>query len=105
GGCTTRGASRRRPMQTFRRTVAVVILPAIAWLGAACGRDVPTEARPGRMATDAFSTDLSQSYQVILSCTDGHSVVLSVGSATLTTFAADVDAINASGTGVTCTLA
>src|SRR5438445_11484728 len=89
-------------MQT--RHLAVLLLPVIGYWVAACGRDVPTEARPGRMATDAFSTDLSQSYQVILSCTDGHSVVLSVGSATLTTLAADVDAINASGTGVTCTL-
>jgi hypothetical protein len=56
------------------------------------------------MATDVISTDLSQSYQVILSCTDGHSVVLSVDPATLTSLAADVDAMNASGTGVTCTL-
>jgi len=54
--------------------------------------------------TDALSTDLGQSYQVILSCTDGHSVVLSVDAATLTSLAADVDAINASGTGVSCTL-
>ena len=91
-------------MQTLRRTVSVLVFPVIAWLGAACGRDVPTEARPGRMATDAISTDLSQSYQVILSCTDGHSVVLWVDAATLTSLAADVDAINASGTGVTCRL-
>src|SRR3989441_8579983 len=98
-------------MQTFRRTVAVVILPAIAWLGAACERDTPTEARPGGMPlsvsgdlTDALSTDLGQSYQVILSCTDGHSVILWVGSATLTSLAADVEAINASDTGVSCTL-
>ena len=41
---------------------------------------------------------------MILSCTDGHSVVLSVDAATLTSLAAGVDAINASGTGVTCTL-
>ncbi len=98
-------------MQTLRRTVAVLTFPAIAWLGAACERDTPTEARPGGMAlrvsgdlTDALSTDLGQSYQVILSCTDGHSVVLWVDAATLTSLAADVDAINASGTGVTCTL-
>src|SRR3989441_13005718 len=98
-------------MQTFRRTVAVVILPAIAWLGAACERDTPTEARPGGMPlsvsgdlTDALSTDLGQSYQVILSCTDGHSVILWVGSATLTSLAADVEAINASDTGGSCTL-
>jgi len=89
-------------MQT--RHLAVLLLPVIGYWVAACGRDVPTEARPGRMATDAISTDLSQSYQVILSCTDGHSVVLWVDAATLTSLAADVDAINASGTGVTCTL-
>jgi hypothetical protein len=98
-------------MQTLRRTVAVLTFPAIAWLGAACERDTPTEARPGGMAlgvsgdlTDALSTDLGHSYQVILSCTDGHSVVLWVDAATLTSLAADVDAINVSGTGVTCTL-
>src|ERR1051325_2170056 len=91
-------------MRTHQRTLAALIFPAIAWLGAACERDTPTAARPGRMATDAISTDLSQSYQVILSCTDGHSVVLWVDAATLTNLAADVDAINASGTGATCTL-
>ena len=98
-------------MQTFRRTVAVLIFPAIAYLGAACERDTPTEARPGGMAlgvsgdlTDALSTDLGQSYQVILSCTDGHSVILWVDPATLTSLAADVEAINASDTGVSCTL-
>src|SRR6266516_5602566 len=98
-------------MQTLRRTVAVLTFPAIAYLGAACERDTPTEARPGGMAlsvsgdlTDALSTDLGQSYQVILSCTDGHSVILWVDAATLTSLAADVEAINASDTGVSCTL-
>src|SRR5438034_5216382 len=34
-------------MQTLRRTVAVLIFPAIAWLGAACERtDMPMEPRP-----------------------------------------------------------
>jgi hypothetical protein len=81
-------------------------------LGVACERtDTPTEARPGGRAlsvsgdlTDALSTDLGQSYQVILSCTDGHSVILWVDPATLTSLAADVEAINASDTGVSCTL-
>ena len=98
-------------MQLVRRICAILTFPAIAWLGAACERDTPTEARPGGMAlsvagdlTDALSTDLGQTYQVILSCTDGHSVILSVGSATLTSLAADVEAINASDTGVSCTL-
>jgi len=98
-------------MQTLRRIAAVLTFPAIAYLGAACERDTPTEARPGGMAltvsgdlTDALSTDLGQSYQVILSCTDGHSVILWVDPATLTGLAADVEAINASDTGVSCTL-
>src|SRR3989475_2724730 len=92
-------------MRTLQRAAAALTYPAILCLGVACERtDTPTQARPGRMATDAISTDLSQSYQVTLSCTDGHSVVLSVDPATLTSLAADVDAINASGTGVTCTL-
>src|SRR5438876_3173240 len=97
-------------MRTLPRTLGALIFPAIAWLGAACERDTPTEARPGGMALsvsgdlmDALSTDLGQSYQVILSCTDGHSVVLSVDAATLTGLAAEVDAINASGTAVSCT--
>src|SRR5439155_465541 len=98
-------------MQTFRRTVAVLIFPAIAYWGAACERDTPTGARPGGRAlsvsgdlTDALSTDLGQSYQVILSCTDGHSVILWVDAATLTSLAGDVEAIKASDTGVSCTL-
>ncbi len=98
-------------MRTFQRVAAVLVYPAIMCLGIACERDTPTEARPGGMAlsvsgdlTDALSTDLGQSYQVILSCTDGHSVVLWVDPATLTSLAADVEAINASDTGVSCTL-
>ena len=88
----------------LKRIPAVLVFSAIAYLGVACERDTPTAARPGRMATDVFSTDLSQSYQVILSCTDGHSVVLWVDPATLTSLAADVEAINATDTGVSCTL-
>ena len=98
-------------MRTLQRTLAALIFPAIAWLGAACERDTPTEARPGGTAlsvsgdlTGALSTDLGHSYQVILSCTDGHSVILWVDPATLTSLAADVEAINASDTGVSCTL-
>src|SRR4029077_14698019 len=98
----TRHLPRGGPMQT--RHLAVLLLPVMGYWVAACRQDVPTAARSGHMATDVFSTDLSQSYQVILSCTDGHSVVLSVDPAALTSLAADVDAINASGTGVTCTL-
>ena len=43
--------------------------------------------------------------QVTLSCNDGHSVIFAVDQTTLTSLEADVQAINASGTGTTCTLA
>jgi hypothetical protein len=42
--------------------------------------------------------------QVTLSCNDGHSVIFDVDQITLTSLLADVQAINASGTGTTCTL-
>jgi hypothetical protein len=41
---------------------------------------------------------------VALSCSDNHSVIISVDLATLTSLGADVQSINASGTGLTCTL-
>src|SRR5207244_3347967 len=46
-GCSARCASRRRPMQTLRRTLAVLTFPTIAYLGAACERtDTPTRPSP-----------------------------------------------------------
>jgi hypothetical protein len=42
--------------------------------------------------------------QVTLSCNDGHSVIFNVDQITLTSLLADVQAINASGTGTFCTL-
>jgi hypothetical protein len=42
--------------------------------------------------------------QVTLSCNDGHSVIFDVNQTELTSLLADVQAINASGTGNTCTL-
>ena len=42
--------------------------------------------------------------QVTLSCNDGHSVIFNVDQITLTTLLADVQAINANGTGTSCTL-
>src|SRR5947207_9389304 len=42
--------------------------------------------------------------QVTLSCNDGHSVIFEVDQITLTSLLADVQAINASGTGTSCTL-
>jgi hypothetical protein len=43
--------------------------------------------------------------QVALSCTDGHSVIFVADQLTLTSLLADIQAINASATGTTCTLA
>src|SRR6266480_3475600 len=53
-----RCASWRRPMQTRRRIVAVLIFPAIAWLGAACQRETPTasNAVPPITAATAYGT-------------------------------------------------
>src|SRR5207302_3987618 len=42
--------------------------------------------------------------QITLSCNDGHSVIFEVDQITLTSLLADVQAINASGTGTSCTL-
>jgi len=42
--------------------------------------------------------------QVTLSCNDGHSVIFKVDQITLTSLLADVQAINAGGTGTSCTL-
>jgi hypothetical protein len=39
-------------MQTLRRTAAVLIFPAIAYLGAACERETPTGARPMALVAD-----------------------------------------------------
>lgn len=42
--------------------------------------------------------------QVTLSCNDGHSVIFEAGQTEVTSLLADVQAINASGTGTTCTI-
>lgn len=52
----------------------------------------------------AADISLTQTNQVILSCNDGHSLVVLVDSATLTSLGADVASINSSGTGMSCTL-
>src|SRR6184192_83622 len=41
---------------------------------------------------------------IVLSCTDGHSVPLSLDTAALTALTADVQAINASGSGTSCSV-
>ncbi|TMF17457.1 MAG: hypothetical protein E6I35_08735 [Chloroflexi bacterium] len=60
-----------------------------------------TAATPSGVAADI---SLTQTNQVILSCNDGHSLVVLVDSATLTSLGADVASINSSGTGMSCTL-
>jgi hypothetical protein len=55
---------------------------------------------PGSVAADISPTQITQ---VALSCSDGHSVVLGVDPATLSSLTADVQAINAGGT-TSCTL-
>src|SRR5437868_8861876 len=42
--------------------------------------------------------------QVTLSCNDGHSVIFTINQIQLTSLLTDVQAINASGTGTSCTL-
>ena len=56
---------------------------------------------PGSGAADI---NLAPTNQVALSCTDGHSVILGVESTTLSSLTADVAAINAGGTGTSCSL-
>jgi hypothetical protein len=58
-------------------------------------------ALPGSVTADV---GLIQTNQVTLSCNDGHSVILDVDSATLASLAADVQSINTSGTGTSCSL-
>jgi hypothetical protein len=50
------------------------------------------------------AADLSSLTQVILSCNDGHSVILSADQTTLASLTADVQSINTSGTALSCTL-
>ena len=58
-------------------------------------------AWPGIVTADIGPTETNQA---TLSCNDGHSVVLWLDSATLTSLATDVESINASGTGLSCAL-
>jgi len=71
-----------------------LVIASIASLGLAA-------AAPAGASADI---SLTQSNQVLLSCSDGHSVILWVDSATLTNLLADVQAINSSGTALSCTL-
>jgi hypothetical protein len=51
------------------------------------------------------AADLSSLAQVTLSCNDGHSAIVQVDETTLASLTADVQSINTSGTGLSCTLA
>ncbi len=55
-------------------------------------------------APDPSHGQTISSTQITLSCNDGHSVIFEVDQITLTSLLADVQAINASGTGTSCTL-
>src|SRR6266852_36444 len=55
-------------------------------------------------APDTSHGQTISSTQIALSCNDGHSVIFEVDQITLTSLLADVQAINASGTGTSCTL-
>jgi hypothetical protein len=72
----------KRPIAAFLIIGAAVLLLAIAH---------PAQSQTGNA-------------QVTLSCNDGHSVIFNVDQLTLTSLLADVQAINASGTGTSCTL-
>lgn len=50
------------------------------------------------------SADLTSSVAATLSCSDGHSVALTVDQVTLNSLVADVEAINADGSGTLCTV-
>jgi hypothetical protein len=51
------------------------------------------------------SADLISGTQATITCNDGHSAILFVDQTTLTNLAAEIQAINASGTGQSCTMA
>jgi hypothetical protein len=71
---------------------------AVAVFLSVCTAVVPVAIpNPGQLPTVNNS-------QVTLSCNDGHSVIFDVDQTTLTSLLADVQAINASGTGTSCTL-
>ena len=72
----------------MKRAIAVFLFSSAASL-------LFTVARPAQAQTVT---------QVTLSCKDGHSVIFEVDQITLTSLLADVQAINASGTGTSCTL-
>src|SRR6266404_1077048 len=55
-------------------------------------------------APDPSHSQTISNTQITLSCNDGHSVIFQVDQITLTSLLADVQAINASGTGTSCTL-
>src|SRR6267378_7267407 len=55
-------------------------------------------------APDPSHAQTISNTQITLSCNDGHSVIFEVDQITLTSLLADVQAINASGTGTSCTL-
>jgi hypothetical protein len=82
---------KKRPRRTFW------IAPAFALSAVALLLILFSTAKPSHGQTIGNT-------QVTLSCNDGHSVIFQVDQITLTSLLADVQAINASGTGTSCTL-
>jgi hypothetical protein len=66
---------------------------------------MPTLSASGFTPSKAALADVVGSTQATLTCNDGHSVMLRVDQATLTNLMADVQAINAGGTGQSCAVA
>ena len=75
----------------MKRAIAVFLFSSAASL-------LFTVARPVQAQINTTNT------QVTLSCNDGHSVIFDVNQTELTSLLADVQAINTSGTGTSCTL-
>src|SRR5438093_3718996 len=81
--------SIRKRRRKMKRAIAVFLFSSAASL-------LFTVAHPAQAQT--------VNTQVTLSCNDGHSVIFDVDQITLTSLLAYVQAINASGTGTSCTL-
>ncbi|TMF84571.1 MAG: hypothetical protein E6I07_12300, partial [Chloroflexi bacterium] len=70
-----------------------LVLALVASLGLTAGMSLGVAA----------DISLTENTQVTLSCSDGHSAILYVDPMTLTNLVADVQAIDSSGTALSCT--
>src|SRR5438876_8394318 len=74
------------------------------WLGPALGISAAAVLLILFSTPDPTHGQTISDTQITLSCNDGHSVIFEVDQITLSSLLADVQAINASGTGTSCTL-